>query len=43
MPFKALTTLLVALLAALVLAGPTAAAGSPGVAALPVAHRSKRL
>jgi murein DD-endopeptidase MepM/ murein hydrolase activator NlpD len=43
MPFKALTTLLVALLAALVLAGPTAAAGSPGVAALQVALRSKGL
>jgi murein DD-endopeptidase MepM/ murein hydrolase activator NlpD len=43
MPFKALTTLLVALLAALVLAGPTAAAGSPRVAALQVALRSKGL
>jgi murein DD-endopeptidase MepM/ murein hydrolase activator NlpD len=43
MPFRALTTLLVALLAALVLAGPTAAAGRPGVAALQVALRSKGL
>lgn len=43
MPFKALISLLVALLAALMLAGPTAAGGSPGVAALQVALRSKGL
>jgi murein DD-endopeptidase MepM/ murein hydrolase activator NlpD len=43
MPFKAPITLLVALLAALALAGPSAAAGRPGVAALQVALRSKGL